>query len=286
MLGAVMSEPKGIMTDVMFNRLEVLKGKHQLTDKQELERIELQFRFDNYDPKALSGGCMKYLLFVYCYYKYGPQFKTKGGVGVSQMVKGSKTERGTFDMIKRVTGKDLYRYKTNIKNNYLKGRMDVIDAPTLELSTKIIDIKGAHGMLDFMPSIGKDETNRRDNFQMHGYFAITGKDAGEIYRCLCDFPEEDIERQKDILVQELCPDGVITEDFEEEWAAIENSMRFGHIPEEERISYFPVIRDEKIIEKIYEKVEFCREWLIEFERKHANKVSMQRLLWQKFLPSM
>jgi hypothetical protein len=280
MLGVVMAEPKGMLTDAMFETLEKLKAKEELTDKQELQRIELQFRMDNYDPKKLSGGCMKYLLFLYCYYKYGPQFRPLGNGGVVGMEKGKKSERSSFEMVKRVTGREIYRSKGNIKNKYLKGRMDLINAPTLELADTVIDIKGHHGWMDFMPSIAKEEIERRDNFQLQGYMGITDKYFGEVFRVLSDFTEEDIEKQKDKLVRQLCPDGIITEEFEEEWFMTENAMRFANIPEEERITYFKTERDEKIIEKIYEKVEFCREWLADFEIKHANKVAGQRLIWQ------
>ena len=118
---------------------------------------------------------------------------------------------------------------------------------------------------------------------MQGYMAVTGKPFGEVFRVLSDFTEDDIEKQKDKLVRELCPDGVLTEEFEEEWYMTENAMRFSNIPEEERITYFHTERDEKIIDKIYEKVEFCREWLSEFEAKHINKVAGQRLLWQTLI---
>ncbi len=108
-LGVVMSEPKGSLTDKMFEKLEWLKAKESLTEKQEIERIELQFRMDNYDPKALSQGCMMYLMFLYQYLKYGKQYQISSSKGPSQLMKGIKMEKSSFEIIKNVTGQELYR---------------------------------------------------------------------------------------------------------------------------------------------------------------------------------
>lgn len=283
-LGAVMSEPKNSLTDAMFDELERLKAKPTLTGPQELKKIELQFRMDNYDPTALSKGCMMYLLFVYCYLKYGvsiPVNKAGDGKGVSRMVRGSEMEKSSFEIIKRATGQQLYKYKAQLKNDYLKGQLDAIDAKTIGNATKVIDIKTADSQFNFMKAVNSDNVTRAYNFQMQGYLAITGLDYGEIYHCLPDFSDEVIEQQRNEMFKLLCPDGVETEFFKEEWQQAEKTMRFAHIPDEERLMFYPIERDEKIILKIYEKVEFCREWLSSFENKHKNKVAAYLEQWTK-----
>lgn len=281
-LGAVMSEPKGAMTDLMFERLEYLKSKPELTDKQNLERIELQFRMDNYDVTALSKGCMFYLVFLYSYMKYGSQKnKWSKGEGVPQMLRGTRMEKSSFEIIKRATGHHLYRYKTHLKNDFLKAQLDVIDGKDIKDSDKIIEIKTSYSQYDFMKQIMSDKVSRANNFQMQGYLAVTGKEYGEIYHVLADFTEDAIRENRDAMFKLLCPDGITTESFLEEWAQAEESMRFTHIPDEERVVYHKIDRDEKIIEKIYEKVEFCREWMTKFEQKHHNKVMLQIAEWEK-----
>jgi hypothetical protein len=281
-LGTIMSEPNGVMTDKMFNRLEYLKSRNTLTDKMELERIELQFRMDNYDPTGLSKGCMNYLMFIYQYLKYGKQVYhvKKSKRQLAAMNRGSKMEKTSLEIIKRVTGQQLTRHKSQLSNDFLKGQLDVINGKTLEKSTKIIDIKTSYSQFDFMKCINSDLI-RSYNFQMQGYFALTGKEYGEIYTVLPDFTEDVIEENKEKMIELLCPDGVITDHFLEEWAYAESSMRFSHIPDEERIVVHKTERDEKIIAKIEEKVEFCREWLSSFETKHMNKIAAQLEQWQK-----
>ncbi len=281
-LGTIMSEPKGALTDKMFKDLEALKAKPSLTPKQECTKIELQYRMDTYDSTELSGGCKNYLMFIYQYLKYGKQVYhiKKSKRQVTAMNRGSKMEKTSFEIIKRVTGQNLFRHKTRISNEYLKGQLDVIDGPTLKKAKKIIDVKTSYSQFDFMKCVNSDLL-RSYSFQMHGYFAITGKDYGEVYHVLPDFTEDVIQEHKDKMMELLCPDGVVTPEFLEEWQYAEDNMRFSHIPDEDRIIMYPVERDEKIIGKIYEKVEFCREWLAKFEEKHLNKIATQLEYWRK-----
>ncbi len=125
------------------------------------------------------------------------------------------------------------------------------------------------------------DTVRKDNYQMQGYFSITGKDHGEIYYTLADFSEDDIQEERAQLFELLCPDKIETDYFLEEWDAVERSMRFAHVPDEERVIVQTIERDDKLIRKINEKVEFCREWLAEFEQKHLKKIASQIEAWQR-----
>lgn len=281
-LGTIMSEPKGALTDKMFTRLEYLKSRPVLTEPMNLERIELQFRMDNYDPTALSKGCMNYLMFIYQYLKYGKQVYhiRKSKRQVTAMNRGSKMEKTSFEIIKRVTGQNLFRHKNRLSNDFLKGQLDVIDGATLKKAKKIIDVKTSYSQFDFMKCVNSDVV-RSYNFQMQGYFAITGKEYGEVYHVLPDFTEDVIQEHKDKMMELLCPDGVVTDEFMEEWQYAEDNMRFSHIPDEDRIIMYPIERDEKIIGKIYEKVEFCREWLAKFEEKHLAKIAAQLEQWRK-----
>lgn len=277
-LGVIMTEPQGRLTDKMFDELERLKMMPTLSEKQEAKRIELQFRMDNYDPLALSEGCKKYLIFLYQYLRYGRSYRVTTKAAPLQLLKGSRMESSGFDLIKLVTGKDFRRHKSELKNSHLKGRLDVIDGQTLEESTKIIEIKTPYTQFDFMKYV-TETVKRQDNFQMQGYFSLTGKDHGEIYHCLSDFSEDFIMEQRQKMKELLCEDGYETDDFIEEWQAAERSLRFGHIRDEERVIMHRVERDDKIIAKINEKVEFCREWLAGFEEKHLRKISDQMDEW-------
>lgn len=282
-LGAVMSEPRGALTDKMFDRLEWINAKESRTPNQEIERIELQFRMDNYDPTVLSTGCMFYLMFVYQYMKYGRQKHKMPSIykASPQLVKGSKMEKSAFNLIKKLTGQTLFRNKYIIQNDFLKGQLDIIDAKTVKDSSKIIDIKTSYTQFDFMKCVSAKHESRSNCFQMQGYLGLTGKEYGEVYHVLTDFTEEAIEAEKIKMIEILCPDGVVTDYFDEEWQMAENSMRFAHIPNEERVIVQRIERDDKIIGKIYEKVDFCRSWLSSFEETHMNKIASQLEQWHQ-----
>jgi hypothetical protein len=99
--------------------------------------------------------------------------------------------------------------------------------------------------------------------------ALTGATEGEVAYCLVSMPEEIINSEKKRIFYLMNP---ATEQNPEYLAAIdklENNMIFDEIPEEERVVRFKVERDEAVIQRIYERVRRCREWLAEFEKLHT-----------------
>lgn len=268
-IGVVMSEPKGIMSEAMQLELARLKIKDTLTQNQEWRLADLQYRQDNYDPKRVAGACESYLINLYGYLKYGRRPIMKGDAPI-QLIKGIKSEIRATEMVERVTAQKLYRYKSKLSNPYLNGQLDVLDAKKIEDSKIIVEVKNSLRLGWFLKS-SKEPLPMKIFYQMQGYFALTGKERGVVYNCLVDMPDHIIQEQYDLLAAELCPDGVMTDLFEEEWAEKERGFRFQDIPEEERIIPFYVERDEKIIELIYEKIDICREWLAKFEQTHKSK---------------
>ena len=268
-LGVVMTDAKGIMSELMQLELSRLKIKENLTQIQEWRLSDLQYRADTYDPKKVSGSCESYLISLFGYLKYGRRPVLKGDVPI-RLIKGTRSEVRATEMVEKVTVHKLHKYKTPIGNDYLKGKLDVLDAPTIDASKLIVEIKNSSNLHQFLKS-AKEPLPIKIFYQMQGYLALTGKERGIVYYCLVDMPDDVIQEQHELLARELCPDGVITDLFEEEWAEKERGFRFQDIPEEERIIPFPVDRDEKIIENIYEKIELCREWLADFEQVHKKK---------------
>jgi hypothetical protein len=268
-LGLIMADAKGIMSEAMQTELSRLQIKDNLTQNQEWRLSDLQYRQDNYDPKKVSGSCESYLIPLYGYLRYGRRPQMKGDMPI-QLIKGIKSEVRATEMVSRVTAQDLYRYKTKLNNSYLRGALDVLDAKEIEKSKIIVEVKNCSTLTSFLHA-AKEPLPRKIFWQMQGYFAITGKENGIVYNCLVDMPDHVIAEQYDLLVKDLCPDGVITSLFEEEWAEKERGFRFNDIPEEERVMPFPIERDEKCIEKIYEKIDICREWLIKYDEIHKKR---------------
>lgn len=260
----LMPDAKGIMSERMLVELDRLKLRPSLTQIQTWRLNDLQYRLDTYDPKSITQGAISSLIGTYLFLKYGrrPQIKSEAPI---QLIKGATSEIAATKMVERVTGQTLYKNKKRLNNDYIKGILDVTSAPTIEDSKYLIEIKNSKSLYTFAHS-AREPLPPHINFQVQGYFALTGLENGIVYNCLVDLPDHLMKEQHDILFQTLCPDGVETDLFTEEWAEIEHGFRFNDIPEEERVIPFPVERDEKMISNIYEKVEFCREWLAEFDK--------------------
>jgi hypothetical protein len=88
-------------------------------------------------------------------------------------------------------------------------------------------------------------------------------------------PQEIIEGEKKRIFYTMNP--VTEEDptYKKAISRMENNFTFDEIPILERVVRFPVQRDETAIQKIYERVQMCREWLEKFEKMHIglNKIS-------------
>jgi hypothetical protein len=264
-----MSAAQGIMSEKMFTELARLKERQNLTQKQQWRHDDLQYRLDTYDPKSISSNCKDYLIMLYSYLKYGKRYYVKGEQPF-HLIKGTSTEKPATELVQRVTGQKLFRNKKQMSNDYVKGALDVTDRPDIKDSKLVVEIKNSYNLINFLQTANHPLPNNI-YFQMQGYFALTGKDKGVVYNCLVDSPDHLIKKEYDSLFQKLCPYGEATDFFKEEWAKMEAGFRFEDIPEEERVIPFPVERDEKIIELMYEKIELCREWLAEFEQVHKKK---------------
>ena len=268
-LSDIMSEPNGKFTDKHRIELDRLKEKDELTQNQEWYLQDLEYRLENYNPKSIGTKCQSYLIYLYSYFKYGRSELMTDDTSFA-LVKGSLTEVAATSLVSRVTAQDLFRYKIPVKNDYLSGYLDVLDAKDIEKSKRVIEIKNAASLVNFLRA-SKCTIPIEWKWQMQGYLALTGKESGVVYYCLVDMPDHLIFQQREILKTRLCPDGVETDLFLEEWERKEQTFRYSHIPEEERVMPFYVERDEKLIENIYEKIELCREWLAEFEQTHKKR---------------
>jgi hypothetical protein len=100
--------------------------------------------------------------------------------------------------------------------------------------------------------------------------ALTGAEVAQVCYCLVNMPQEIINSEKKRLFYAL---NAATEDSPEyvrQVSKLENNMTFDEIPIKERVVRFTVDYDEQLIQKVYKRIEQCREWLKEFDVMHAN----------------
>jgi hypothetical protein len=284
----IMSNSKATLSDTGAKDLIKIREKQIIgkplsaTEEKNLPRLLKQEENMLKGGIILSNGCEKFLTGIYLDERYGSRYKLlkpEVGTGVPQMVRGIKTESQVLKLLCAIDGKQYFKYKKQVENEYLVGKLDVIDAETPDKAKTIFDIKSAKDGISFFSKINEPFT-KANIWQMQAYFGITGIEYGEIIHCLTGEPPEVIEEQEQLLFNKMCPDGIKTPTFEAEWSKAKSSMLYDDIPENDRLIGLPVFRDEEFINLIYETIKECRNWLNEYHERHGRFIS-QRHFEQK-----
>lgn len=247
--------------------LQKLETKEEKTE-EEAEAYRLLKNQSGVAEKTLSKTCISYLreeLFIYL--KYGERIRPGAapvGESVTRIVKGTLCENMAIELLSKHDGINYRKNIKKYKNKWVKGIPDINYKKRLG-DRKIIDIKCSWDMYTFMANIPK-KLSDANNCQVQGYLNLTKADVGEVCHVLVSAPDELIEKQvnklkfKEVFASQ--------QEFDEAAAMIRKSMRFDDIPEERRIIRFPVIPDEKLQSHLFERVDLCRQWLMEYQAKH------------------
>lgn len=274
-----MGNSKESITEVQLADIEYLKQRQlikPLTEKQEEKLARLLKRRDDTIAGTLNKGCLSYLLYIYQRRRYGNVYKLKTEVPAAlQLRNGTVSEPNSVQLLSEYYQRPFYRDTRKVTNDFLRGQTDVINTPLIEDATEIVDVKSILSVSDFLKMVGAP-VRKSDYYEMQGYLGITGIEDGMICYCLPDIPADIVQQQWDIMFREMCPDGIVTNNFETNWALAESSMRRDGISISERVISHRIKRDEKIISNIYEKVDICRAWLNEFHGQHEQIIANGR----------
>jgi hypothetical protein len=267
----IMGAAKNSITDKQLIELDELKLKPSPTPKQKEKIDELTAKRDATED-FLTKDCRSYLLEIYAEWKYGRRYQLKSlpgeSKGVPQMMKGILAQNDSISLLSQVTGTKFTKYTTQVENKWLTGRLDIINGETLELATRVDEIKTNYKLNDFIKNLLNKDIDKNNMYQIQGYMSITGKETAVISYCLVDHPESTISEQKLIHFYKTCPDGEETPEFLNSWLEIEASLRFSDIKPKDRVISYNVDRDDDMIRKIHDRVEMSREWIKEFSSMH------------------
>ena len=260
-----MAEGRGtVLTDKQSEELERLSSLPEPTEKQKETIAKLIAKRDA--PPELSDTTKTYLKEVYMFHKYGKE--TIGGSERSKYtIKGRSVEDESISMLSRVDNMDYSKNEHRFTNEYLTGEPDIIVNGESGLPYKIIDIKSSWDGASLLSNIGKP-LNSLYYWQVHGYMALTNSKEAEVCYCLVNMPEEIINGEKNRIFRTMNPATEENADYKRVINKLVNNMTFDEIPITERVVRFKVERDEAVIEKIYSRVNECRNWLLEFEKIH------------------
>lgn len=278
-LGQIMTNPKGkspmdkyndavaslALNEEKYEGFKSKEGKMALLAKCKI--LELQEAIPELeahkDDVVLSETCKTYLVQSYVLSKYGRVRE----VQTKQMAKGTISEDDSIQLFAALEKKPYTKNIYRLSNDHITGCPDLHDHPDIIESTEIIDIKSCWDIFTFLSNVDNPD-NDGYYWQLQGYLALTGAKIGTIAYCLVNTPDSIIEGEKYNLLKRL---DVATEEapeFKKEYQKLLCNRKFDDIPMSDRMLAFSIDRNDDDIEKIYRKVEKCREYLAEFEEKH------------------
>jgi lysyl-tRNA synthetase class I len=271
-----MAQPRGCITDKQLVEIAQLQNKSlvkPLTEKQVETLAQLVLKREQSETEPLSEACMSSLLELYSIMRYGRRFRDKGQF-VKQIKKGTSVEEDSLDLIAKLDNQLYKKNEERLQNEWLTGIPDTFLGDTIYTAQWIEDVKSSWDLETFLPNIGK-ELNSDYEWQLQGYFDLTGAPEGGISFCLVNTPESLINDEKYRLLKQL---DVATEEdplYKELAAEIDLRCTFDDIPENERRIRFTVKRDDARIEKIHKKVGRARKWLQDYHNDHMKIISGQ-----------
>lgn len=171
------------------------------------------------------------------------------------ITKGLQVEEDSITLYSRARKKFMLKNEETISNDFLIGTPDLIDGDV------IVDIKSSWDIFTFYGVFHKP-INKDYGWQLSAYTELLNKSAGRLVYCLVNTPEQLINDAKRRLAWDM---GIIDPDasplYQEACEKIERKMVFDDIPFEKRYIEFHIDRVDYPIEKAYERIKLCREFL-------------------------
>lgn len=240
-VGGAINKP----TEKQLMRINELQAKEKRTINQDLELSDLLKKRDF--PQPLSVGAMTYCKEWLKQQVYGrtKEFSNK------YTEKGNICEPEAIDLVSKVRNLGMVsKNELSYDNAYLTG------TPDLVLANEVADIKNSWSVWTF-PTFEPELPNDDYYWQMQCYMALTGKKIATVNYCLIDAPEEFIDREARSVSYKAGFSEVEIELYDEVYA----KMTYADIPDELRVKTYQIDRNDDHIQKIYHRVEMCREYI-------------------------
>ena len=268
-VGSIMTDPrtktKGqqyqetvFSIDNKRDRLNGLSDKAQKSREKLIEDIsELEIKLQELEPLKdqieLSQTTESALVSIF----WEREFNITREITNNALTKGTEQEALSIDLAVEVykikefegmSGEEIKNEK-RFENDFLTGTPDIITEDS------IIDIKTSFTAHSF-PLTNKTIPDASYYWQLQSYLALTGKKFGVLTYCLVDTPENIVQdeiyrytRNKGLID---CPDDVEL--------LIRERHLYSRLPKKLRVKSFNIERDDEAIEKIYRRVEECRNY--------------------------
>lgn len=165
--------------------------------------------------------------------------------------KGLMVEDDAIDILSRVDGKLYLKNEVRFSDDYITGTPDII-------SDNVVDIKSSFDIFSFFSS--KFDYEKDYWWQLQGYMALTGKKTARLAYVLCDTPDVIIESMKRKAWYDL------GSPFDDTTSGkigmeIERNAKYD-LPDAERVHIHHFRYDNDAIERVYQRVQDLRLWLV------------------------
>lgn len=193
--------------------------------------------------------------------------------------KGLACEEDAITLYSRFKKQEFRKNAERLTNEWITGEVDLFKGAELVKANHIVDIKNCWTWKQFKDKF--EESDSSNEYQGHGYMDLTGAETHTIAYCLVNNTPEAIYSERNKLRYSLAINEE-TEEYIEGCKKIEADHIYdlklfkSHNPNfdlytiEEEFINIPIIarvhevvfeRDEKVISKIHDRVEECREWM-------------------------
>lgn len=148
---------------------------------------------------------------------------------------------------------DVLNYKFIYKNYEFYENEWITGTPDVNTDEVLLDVKCSWDATTF-PFFDTDVPNKDYFYQLQGYMWLTGKQESILAYCLINTPFEMVEDE----VRRAHWKFHLIDENEELRKEVEFKHIFDHIPENKRVKYWFIRREEEVIEKIKERVKLCK----------------------------
>lgn len=134
-----------------------------------------------------------------------------------------------------------------LSNDFMQGECDILPDETL-----VVDLKSSWDCFTF-PLFDDAIPDKDYEWQIRGYMELYARERGSVVYLLSDMPEEMIEKELRFKLKE----GFTKEEFEK----ARSFYIYSHLPMQLRVKKYDFTHDPELIEKIKERVTYCRAYI-------------------------
>jgi len=131
----------------------------------------------------------------------------------------------------------------------------VMGTPDVNTDDILLDVKSSWDATTF-PFFATEIPTKDYYYQLQGYMWLTGKQKSLLVYCLVNTPLDMVQDE----IRRAHWNANLLEESLDLIDEVQKRHNFDHIPDNRRVKFFEVKRDDEVIEQIKERVELCREY--------------------------